>query len=306
MSGVPLSYDYVAYIDESGDPGLKKVKPRTPRGASEWFIISGVLIPSELEAEVEGWVAGMMKAMNSHQLTDIHFAKLSDTRKALLCTSLAEKHVRLFTIISNKQNMQGYKNPLPAKLTELLPGDNWFYCWMTRVLLERLTDYVAVNSFRKRGRIGRVKLVFSERGGLRYSQMKAYYEFINIKSAGGTVPLFLPWGFVDFRTLHQDLMHVYSHGEMPGLKLADITASAFFRAVDIHDTGDLNPSFAKLLAPRVAFDRGSKLISGYGVKLMPNMQTLDRFGVPESQRQILKFYGYPRQWWQKVVDPGLV
>jgi hypothetical protein len=245
--------------------------------------------------------------MNSHQLRDIHFAKLSDTRKSLLCTMLAEKHVRLFTIISNKQNMQGYKNPLPAKLTALLPGDNWFYCWMTRILLERITDYVAVNSVKKHGRVGRVKLVYSERGGLRYPQMKAYYEFINIKSAGGAIPLYLPWGFVDFRTLHQDLLEVYSHRLLPALKLPDITASAFFRAVDIHDTGDLNPTFAKLLQPRVAADPVSKLIAGYGVKLMPSWRGLNDYKVPESQRAILRFYGYPRpQWWQKVVDPGLV
>jgi hypothetical protein len=292
MSGVPPEYDYVAYIDESGDPGLSRVKPRTPNGASEWFVLSGVLVPAELEHEVEGWVGDMMSAMNSHQLTDIHFSKLTDNRKALLC--------------ANKQNMQGYKNPLPEKMTALLPQDNWFYCWMTRVLLERITDYVAVNSLKKRGEVGRVKLEFSERGGLRYSQMKAYYEFINIKSAGGRVPLFLPWGFVDFRTLHPDIMHVYSHRTRPGLKLPDITASAFFRAVDIHDTRDLNPSFAKLLKPRVAADPVNKMLAGYGVKLMPNMRALDRFRVPESQREILKFYGYPRQWWQRVVDPGPV
>ena len=101
-------------------------------------------------------------------------------------------------------------------------------------------------------------------------------------------------------------MHVYSHRTRPGLKLPDITASAFFRAVDIHDTNDLNPTFAKLLKPAVAADPVSKMTAGYGVKLMPNMRALDRFQVPESQREILKFYGYPRQWWQRVVDPGLV
>jgi len=46
--------------------------------------------------------------------------KLTDTRKALLCTILAE-------------------------MTALLPQDNWFYGWMTRVLLERMTGYVAKN-----------------------------------------------------------------------------------------------------------------------------------------------------------------
>ena len=307
MAEEPPSYDYVAYIDESGDPGLNKVKPRTANGASEWFIVSGALIPAEVEPEVEGWVAGMMDAMNSHQLQDIHFAKLNDNRKTLLCTMLAEKHVRLFAIISNKQNMQGYKNPFAAQMTQLLPQDNWFYCWMTRILLERMTDYVAKNSAKKLGRPGKIRLEYSERGGLRYSQMHAYFQWIHMKSVGGKVPLYIPWGFVDFTALHPQLMHVYSHRERPGLKLPDIVASAFFRAVDMYDTKARDASFAKLLAPKMAQCPDSKMVAGYGVKLMPNIKTLDRFNVSADQREILHHYGYPNQWWQKkMVEPGLV
>lgn len=306
MDGKRPQYHYIAYIDEAGDPGLRRVKPRSPNGSSEWFIVSAALVPVEYEESVASWVTEMMTAMNSRQMTDIHFAKLTDNRKALLCTLLAEKHVRLFSIISNKQNMEGYRNPLAAIMTQHLPQDNWFYCWMTRVLLERITDYVAKNSLKKFGYVGKVKLEYSERGGLRYGQMRAYYDFLNIKSAGGTTPLFIPWGELDFRTLHRELMHVYNHRERPGLKLADIVASAFFRAVDIHDTRNLNTSFAKLLKPKMAADPESKLISGYGVKLLPNLRALNRFSVPAAQREIFHYYGYPKQWWQKVVEPGRV
>lgn len=300
MSDEIPEYDYVAYIDEAGDPGTARVKPRSKVGASEWFIVSGALIPAKLESEVEGWVQEMMEAMNSHQLRDIHFAKLNDNRKTLLCSLLAEKHVRLFTVISNKQNMQGYHNPFASQMTALLPQDNWFYCWMTRILLERMTDFVVKNSMKKDGKVGRLKLVYSERGGLRYSQMHAYFEWINMKSVGGKIPLYIPWGHVDFRTLNSNYMHVYSHRENQGLKLPDIVASAFFRAVDIHDTGNRNADFAKLLKPKMAADPDSKLISGYGVKLMPNMKTLDRFNVPLEQREIFMHYGYPKQWWQNI------
>jgi hypothetical protein len=306
MSGQSPEYSYVAYIDEAGDPGLRRVRPRSPTGASEWFIVSAALIPADKEAEAASWTADIMGAMNSPQMQDLHFAKLTDNRKALACTMLAERHVRLFSVISNKQNMQGYKNPFAANMTATLPQDNWFYCWMTRVLLERVTDFVAKNSLRKFGDVRKVKLVFSERGGLRYSQMHAYYEWINMKSAGGTVPLFLPWGIVDLRCLHQDLLSVYQHRELPALKMADITASAFFRAVDVHDVPQRNANYAKLLKPRMAADPSSKLISGYGVKLMPNMRTLDKFKVPFEQREIFHFYGYPKQWWQSVVEPGPV
>lgn len=288
-------YDYVAYIDESGDPGLNRVKPRSEHGSSEWLIISAALVPADLEDSIKDWIHEMMAAMNSRQLTDIHFQKLNPSKKSLLCSMLAQKHVRLFCVISNKQNMQGYQNPYASQI----PSDNWFYCWLTRVLLERLTHFVANTSVRKYGEKRRVKLEFSERGGLSYSQMSAYYEWINIKSVGGKIPLYLPWGSVDFDVLHRNLFKVYSHRERAGLKLPDIVASAFFKAVDVCDTRACDPQFAKLLKPKMAMAPGSKQILGYGVKLMPNWRTLDQFNVPAEQREILQFYGYPGQWWHK-------
>ena len=294
MWGNSSEYHYVAYVDESGDPGTTKVKPLSADGSSEWLVIGAALIPAELEPSLKPWVEEMMSAMKSRQLTDIHFQKLNPRRKALLCSMLADKNVRLFAVISNKQNMQGYSNPIAAQI----PSDNWFYCWLTRILLERLTEYVARASIKRYGEPKRVKLEFSERGGLRYSQMQAYYEWINLKSIGGKIPLYLPWGTVDFRVLSLDLMRVYNHRERAGLKLPDIVASAFFKGVDVHDTREVDPQFAKLLRPKMATaDTGQ--IAGYGVKLMPNWRTLDKFKVPETQRELLRFYGYPNQWWQK-------
>ena len=102
-------------------------------------------------------------------------------------------------------------------------------------------------------------------------------------------------------------MRVYNHTERDGLKLPDIVASAFFKAVDVHQTGACDPTFAKLLTPRMARAPDCGLIAGYGVKLMPNWKTLDRFNVPDEQRVILRHFGYPHnQWWQRVVDPGLI
>jgi hypothetical protein len=108
--------------------------------------------------------------------------------------------------------------------------------------------------------------------------------------------------------MHKDLLTVYNHKERDGLKLPDIAASAFFKAVDVHDTGACDDSFARLLEPLMARSPGSNMVCGYGVKLLPNWRTLNEFRVPEEQRKILRFYGYPgKQWWQKTaVDPGPV
>lgn len=305
MTGGPPSYDYVAYIDEAGDTGINHVKPRSFPGASEWFIVSGALIRARDEPNVSGWIQATFDALRSRQLRDIHFQKLNDERKRIACSMIAGTETRFFVIISNKQNMQGYKNLRAASI----PSDNWFYCWMTRVLLERITDYVYADSIKRYGEPRHVKLEYSERGGLRYSQMQAYYEWIRLKSSSGAIPLFLPWGRLRFEVLHHELFNVFRHELRDGLKLADIAASAFFKAVDVHDTGACNPEFAKLLTPRMAAAPATNQIGGYGVKLLPKWKTLNDFDVPSNQRVILRHFGYPSNYWfdkEFAVDPGSV
>lgn len=258
--------------------------------------MAGALIPAEEEKNVGAWVGDLMALMRSHQMRDLHFQKLNPSKKALACSFLAQKRVRLFCVVSNKQNMEGHQNLNAAKV----PSDNWFYCWLTRILLERVTHDVYHASLKRYGESRRVKLEFSERGGLRYSQMKAYFEWLKIKSASGKVAQFVPFGDFEYSTLHPSLMRVYNHAERDGLKLPDIAASALFKAVDIYQTLAIDPSFAKLLAPKMAKAPGSGLVAGYGLKLLPSWTGLNDWGVKAEQREIFRFYGYPGpQWWQR-------
>ncbi len=42
-------YEYLAYIDESGETGLKNVLGADARGSSEWFVLSMVVVPRSEE-----------------------------------------------------------------------------------------------------------------------------------------------------------------------------------------------------------------------------------------------------------------
>jgi hypothetical protein len=180
MSADPYKpdYDYVAYVDESGDPGLKRVKPIDNPGSSEWLVVGAAVIRKEYEPQVPIWIRDALVALNSRQLKDIHFADLNETRRTIMCAQTASHPLRCFAVASNKKNMRGYVNHRAAKVF----SDNWFYCWMTRVLLERITLFVAADSMARFGEIRHVKVEYSERGGLRYGQMKAYYDLITKKS----------------------------------------------------------------------------------------------------------------------------
>lgn len=283
-----IQYEYVAYIDEAGDDGLRAVKPNSLPGSSEWLILSAVLIRSVNQSKTKDWIAEMRERLRSHQARTIHFAKLYPDKKLIACDILSRLDARYFVVASNKKNMEGYRNPDAEKI----PSQCWFYCWMTRVLLERVTRYVYQRSMSERGEPSRLRLEYSERGGLRYSQMSAYYEWLKMKRHNP----FLPWGRIEWDVLHRDLFFVYPHWDREGLQLADIVASAFFKACDKHDTGECDPRFAKLLEPRMARepDRRSGQISGFGVKLLPSMQIAR---LDQDQAEIFRFYGYPKQWW---------
>lgn len=290
-------YHYVAFIDESGDPGLRTVRPMNPKGSSEWLVISAVLIKADAESEVASWVSFLRNKFVNFRGRDIHFADLNDTNKLVACQYIATRPIKIFSVCSNKKNMVGYRNPFAA-LRSL--DNNWFYCWLTRVLLERITHFVQNDAIARGWRHPKVKLVFSHRGGMSYSQLKAYSELIKLQTNVGG--LFLSSGRVYFDTLDLRLMRIAEHAQLPALKLPDIAASAFFKACDIYSTGRCDPKFATALKPRVAsveyLGRGEheayKTYAGYGLKILPSFSGAK---MEYKQKEIFEIYGYPRQWW---------
>ena len=64
-------YDYIVYIDESGD-GLKAVKPCTFPGSSEWLVLSAVVIRASNEPSVANWVNDIRSGFKSRQAKALH------------------------------------------------------------------------------------------------------------------------------------------------------------------------------------------------------------------------------------------
>lgn len=260
MAVVPSSprYEYVAYIDESGDPGLARVKPRSAEGSSEWLIVSAVVVSRKHELQTVEWVRSWMARLKNHQRRGIHFSDLNPAKKRMVCSDLAVRPVRCFVICSNKKNMEGYQNPFAERVSM---DANWFYCWLTRLLLERVTFWVEQRSIQDFGSTRKVKLEYSIRGGLSYAQLNAYFELLKIKGDN----LFLPLGHIHWSVLSQELVELHNHEERAGLQLADVTASAFFKACDKYDTGACNPEFCQ--APKPAHGPRSGQAVRQGVRL---------------------------------------
>ncbi len=226
MSKEPPDYGYIAYIDEAGDPGLKKVRPIDNNGSTEWLVLSAVVIRRKWEPDIKGWVNTIVDDIGVRQRNDLHYRTLSPTRKMAVANAMCELPLRGFAICSNKKNMRGYKNPRAAKI----PSQEWFYNWCLRLLIERITAFCDRRTMHDHGERKKVKLEFSRRGGHRYSQTRAYQWYLDFQNQAQSMVLNKRKPVTDL--LSTDLMEDHSHYDRAGLQLADFVASAFYQGIN--------------------------------------------------------------------------
>lgn len=278
------SAEYILFIDEAGDDGLKRVRPIDVDGGTEWLCLSGFLIRAKYENDLSNWLEKIRVDINSTQSSNLHFRKLSPKKKLRTAKLLAEKPCRAFVVASNKKNMRGYRN----KRAESASGElqnHFFYNWCVRLLLERVTDFCLDHSMKEYGEPRVLKIFFSKRGGHRYGQTKAYLEKLKAQARAGTTLKDLAQIKPEvLRYAEIDDLPAYMH---PGLQFADILASAFYQAIDILDVKmDLKP--AKILRPIIAKKGISR--RNFGVVLQPTPP--EKAKLLPQQQEIFEFYGY--------------
>lgn len=281
------TFGYVAYIDEAGDDGLKRIQPLDPTGSSEWLVISAVVVRADRVSETIQRTKALRGRLSRVIRPDIHFRFLRDENKELVCREIAKMRLRCFVVVSNKKNMRGYTNPNAARV----PSANYFYCWLTRLLLERVSEFCHLRSRIDYGKPEVVRIEFSHREGFSYAQLKAYLYKLRMQSEGNALYLSkgdVAWPVIDLRQIHS-----FDHRQRSGLQLADCVASAFHEAVAIKPNGFCNPSFAKLLKDRMWFLNGRYLDKG--IKTAPF--DLRIANLAPQQREIFEFYGYPKTEW---------
>jgi Protein of unknown function (DUF3800) len=279
---VPVSF--VAYIDESGDTGLESVKPINERGASEWLVLSCFLVRAVNDLKLPEWVRGIQTKFKNVQSPHLHFGDLLPFKRLIACETLAQNPCRAFVAMSNKKNIQRYRNP------NLNPNNKaWIYWWLARLLLERVTKFCErVIPFEDRGE-QKLRIVFSRRTDLKYKDFEDYLWKLRWQSYFGELVLDagdISWAVVDF-----DEIRVLDHAARSGLQLADVVSGAFFQAVERNRPADCDPSYANVLAPIMARDTWGRTI-GFGIKAMPDLQAM---GLADEQKKVFEFYGQ-KEW----------
>ncbi|TBY90455.1 DUF3800 domain-containing protein [Rhizobium leguminosarum bv. viciae] len=284
-------FEFIAYIDEGGDPSLKRVRPIDEKGGTEWMVISAVVVSRDRDIEAIKWVADICKKTGQARSQVIHFKDLSPENKLLAAEHLAGLPVRIFTVASNKKNMRQHRN----ERAEKIPSRQWFYNWLSRILIERVTDWcwrrVQKNTLPRR----HVKFMFSQSGGHSYSQTAAYHELLKVQSIGGT---YLKKWVPRSEVMSMHLVEAHPHYKFAGLQLADIAASSFYQAVDNLDTGPCEPRYAIALGPRLALSNTNEH-RDYGLVLQPTPAW--RADISADQKAVFEHYGYDFTvpWWAR-------
>jgi Protein of unknown function (DUF3800) len=282
----PADEGYIAYIDESGDPGIKDNSLLGKGPSSEWFSLGALVVKSTRESEVVSWVQEIRNKSRILQRPDIHFADMKRWQREFACSYIAEQPVRCFAVVSNKKNMIGYRN-IKAEAARGGSANETFYNFCARVLLERVTDFVLDNSIRQFERPKHVRIVFSERGGVRCSQSSAYMDLLINQARSKTTVLNARE--IKWQVVHPRLIHAEPHNKSAGCQLADVVASSFRYAADTNGIRDHTISYAKALENRMWAKQG--VIAYHGVTLLP-WRKEDRRNITSQQSEIFRHYGY--------------
>jgi len=246
-----MSHSFLAYIDESGDDGIARFRePRKQGGSSRWLVISACIYRATRDADAVSWRNEIKKSCGGKTKGPvIHFADFSHAQKRAACQVLAEKPIFFTAVLTRKD--------VPA--AQVFAAKNQLYSYLTRFVIERVSWFARDMRTRVREGDGRVKIIFSRRGGMSYDGCHDY--LIHLK---GDPEARIYWPVIDV-----DGISAESHSKMAGLQLADCGASAIAAAVEPDMYGNVEGQYLNLLARRLYERKGNYL--SYGLKFLPSI-----------------------------------
>jgi len=283
---------FLLFIDEAGDEGLKQVRPLDENGASEYFILAGVLIRTARYAELVQSFNVIKHRLGLAPTDTVHFRDLTSEQKTLVVSEISKLKIGLVAIVSNKRNMLRYRNTrCEAKVSEIVRGHlqpkkyNWFYNNLFKYMLERASEECAKWTHLAYSETRFIKVIFSHRKEFSYPQTKAYLYKLKIEKRDSSYfnnKRQIDWSVVDIPSVGSS-----KHQNEVGLQIADCVASAIFRSLDENWFGKAEPRFLEALAPR--FISLDKTVRDYGFKLLPDQLN---FPVSKDQKAALRHVGY--------------
>ena len=269
-----MAHSYIAYIDESGDDGLGHYRvPGGVGGASTWLTLSATVCRMSRDLELVGWRNEIRSKLSDRaQKKPLHFKDLNHGQRTMASQVLAAKALRAICIVANK----------PVIPSGIYTEKNQLYFYLSRYLIERISWLCRDLRRQVQEGDGRVKIIFSRRGGLSYDDFRAYL----VKLRDTNEPsIQINWPVIDI-----DEIDAQDHAKRAGLQLADIVASSITAGVepDFYDNCEMR--YAQTLKPIIYHRRNNYL--SYGMKFYPGP---DRLQLTGQQQQFLDIFDEVRR-----------
>ncbi len=246
-----MSASFVVYIDESGDEGFSFSK-----GSSRWFVLSGVVTRRVSDLETVKLVDQVRLVLGKPPKKPLHFRDLKHEQRLPFIQQIAQARIRAISVLLHKPSLVE-----PEKFRERYR----LYFYAVRYLLERVSWFCRDNRNPSSPGDGSAEIVFSNRSGMSYEEMREY--FLRLKRQTDILDVRIDW-----RVVKPEQITAFTPGRRMGLQIADAVASSFFAAVEPSRYGFTEDRYVRMLKPIVYHHKGQYI--GYGLKFWPRETAL--------------------------------
>jgi hypothetical protein len=213
-----MTVSFRAYVDESGDEGFKFRKSLNKEASSDWFVLAAFVTRKKTDLEVVKVIDQVRGEFQLHPRKHIHWKNLKHPQKVRYSQIISALQARIIAVCVHK----------PSLLEPETFQDRYrLYFYAVRYLIERIS-WIARDFHNpdKWGGDGTVKIIFSNRQGMSYSEMKDYLRLLEKqKQIGGDIR-------IEFDKIPIDRLETQAPRRSMGLQLADAVAGAFFNAIE--------------------------------------------------------------------------
>lgn len=233
IGGLILSKKYLAYIDESGDEGIKK--------GTVWFILTAVIVEKTKELKISNTIDEIKSIIDIPPNKPLHWKELRNknvSKKRYIIDRIAKEDFVYTNVIINTYDLENEQ--LQGKL---------LYNYSCRYLLERISWYVGDNN-------GTVDLVFSNRSNISYPELEEYMKTLFNDNA------------CQIRNHVIKGFEVFNSSQRKMLQFADACASSLAEAFEKDSLGYYDERFVRTLWNKLYRRKGNLL--SYGLKIFPN------------------------------------
>lgn len=248
-----MNASFRAYVDESGCEGFSFRTSASVQASSDWFVLAAFVTRKGSDLTTVKIVDRVRQELQLSPKKHIHWKDLKHDRKVRYAQLISGLQARIVAVCVHK----------PSLLEPEIFRERYrLYFYGVRYLVERVS-WLARDAHNpaKWGGDGRVEMVFSNRQGMSYDEMKDYLRCLERqKTTGQDVR-------VDFDHVPIERLSTNTPGRCMGLQLADAAAGAVFNALERDRFGNTEPRYLRILMPILY--RYDRECMGYGLKMVP-------------------------------------